>query len=78
MPRGRTLWPRVQGAARPVDSDELSQLERVFGVTVISDGLGGFVHNAAIGIVNPQGQLIGIFPLGSSAPVGQTVLRDMQ
>ncbi|MGH8400050.1 MAG: SCO family protein, partial [Gammaproteobacteria bacterium] len=65
-------------AARPVDSDGLTRLERIFGVTVISDGLGGFVHNAAIGIVNPQGQLVEIFPLGDSAPVGQAVLRDMQ
>ncbi|HET7396803.1 MAG TPA: SCO family protein [Gammaproteobacteria bacterium] len=65
-------------AARPVDTDELTRLEQVFGVTVISDGLGGFVHNAAIGIVNPQGQLVEIFPLGNPEPVGRAVLQYMQ
>ncbi|MGH8414143.1 MAG: SCO family protein [Gammaproteobacteria bacterium] len=65
-------------ATRPVDADGLKKLERVFGITVIPDGLGGYVHNAAIEIVNPQGRLIGIFPLGNPVPVGQAVLRAMQ
>ncbi|MGB9430547.1 MAG: SCO family protein [Gammaproteobacteria bacterium] len=65
-------------AARPVDADGLSQLKRVFGITVIPDDLGGYVHNAAIEIVNPQGRLVEILDMGNSALVSRTVLKEMQ
>lgn len=47
-------------AARPVDHADLAALMRVFGVVTVPDGLGGFVHNAAIAVVNPDGRLVEI------------------
>ncbi|MBS0570044.1 MAG: SCO family protein [Proteobacteria bacterium] len=45
-------------AARPSDPETRDSLLRVFGVTAVADGLGGFVHNAAIEVVDPQGRLV--------------------
>lgn len=47
-------------ATRPLDDSDLNQLKKSFGVVVIPDGIGGYLHNAAIAIVNPQGQLVEI------------------
>lgn len=47
-------------AARPVDATSLAQLKHVFGVTAVPDGMGGFVHNAAIAVVDPGGRLVAI------------------
>lgn len=47
-------------AARPLDAAGLAALRRVFGVTAVPDGLGGFVHNAAIAVVDPDGRLVAI------------------
>lgn len=47
-------------AARPVDQADLTALMRVFGVVAVPDGLDGFVHNAAIAVVDPQGRLVAI------------------
>lgn len=66
-------------ATRPVNADGLTQLERVFGVTVIPDNKGGYVHNDGFEIVDPQGRLINI--LGIDTPVksvGETVLQYLQ
>lgn len=47
-------------AARPTSATDLGKLMRVFGVTAVPDGLGGYVHNAAIAVVNPEGRLVAI------------------
>jgi len=47
-------------AARPVDPADLAVLMRRFGVVAVADGLGGFVHNAAIAVVNPDSRLVAI------------------
>lgn len=47
-------------AARPATASGLRALMDVFGVTAISDGLGGYVHNSAIAVVGPSGKLIAI------------------
>lgn len=47
-------------AARPMNARGLDALMRVFGVTAIPDGLGGYVHNAAIAVVDPRGRLVAI------------------
>ena len=47
-------------AARPVDKADLATLMKVFGVVAVPDGLGGFVHNAAIAVVDPDGRLVTI------------------
>lgn len=64
-------------AARPVGRDELDQLERSFGITVIPDGLGGYTHNAAIHVVDPQGRLIEIVDAGQSDLAARTVLEKL-
>lgn len=47
-------------AARAVNDDGRKTLMRVFGVTAVADEMGGFVHNAAINVVDPSGQLVAI------------------
>ncbi|MEZ4585411.1 MAG: SCO family protein [Gemmatimonadales bacterium] len=47
-------------AARPVGAASLAALKDAFGVIAIPDGQGGFVHNAAIAVVNPEGRLVAI------------------
>lgn len=47
-------------AARPLDRTALAALLRTFGVVAVPDGAGGFVHNAAISIVDPGGRLVAI------------------
>lgn len=64
-------------AARPMDLRDSAQLERVFGVTVIPDGLGGYTHDAGISLVDPQGRLVAIYDLGDALPVSRAVLRRL-
>lgn len=47
-------------AARPLQASDLALLLRTFGVVVVPDRLGGYVHNAAIAIVDPRGRLVRI------------------
>lgn len=47
-------------AARPLDQADLAALMQVFGVVAVPDGLGGYVHNAAIAVVDPEGRLVAI------------------
>lgn len=60
-------------AARPTSEDGLRQLLRTFGVTVVPDGMGGYVHNAAIQVVDPQGRLVLILDAGDPQAVAQTM-----
>lgn len=64
-PAALTRYQRVHGdhgvgwiAARPVDHADLAALMRVFGVVAVPDGLDGFVHNAAIAVVDPESRLV--------------------
>lgn len=59
--------------ARPTSEDGLRQLLRTFGVTVVPDGMGGYVHNAAIQVVDPQGRLVLILDAGNPQAVAQTM-----
>jgi len=47
-------------AARAVDDDGRKALMRAFGVTAVPDEIGGYVHNAAINVVDPAGRLVAI------------------
>lgn len=47
-------------AARPVDQSSLALLMQRFGVVAVADGMGGFVHNAAIAVVDPGGRIVAI------------------
>ena len=53
--------PAVWQFATPVNATALRTLLSRWGVVVIADGQGGFEHNAALLVVNPQGQLMRIF-----------------
>ena len=62
-------------AARPANAAGLVELERRFGVTVVPDGLGGYVHNTAINVVDPQGRIVDILDLGAPETVMQSLRR---
>lgn len=50
--------------ARPRSAAELRRLVDVFGIVVKDDGSGGFVHNAAIYLVDARGRLAKISDIG--------------
>ena len=52
--------------AMPVERDDLAALLQTFGVVVIPDGIGGFVHNGAIYLVDASGRLVRI--IGPETP----------
>ncbi len=56
-------------AARPVTAGDLQRIKQAFGVIVISDGLGGYEHNASLQIVDTQGRLVGILDRGEAARI---------
>jgi protein SCO1/2 len=64
-------------AARPLNPDGLQQLTTAFGITVIPDQHGGYTHNAAIHLVDPEGRLVDIFDLGDLHPIRETILRNL-
>jgi protein SCO1/2 len=64
-------------AARPRTARGLQQLTAAFGLTVIPDGLGGYTHNAAIHLVDPEGRLVDIFDLADVDRIRETVLRNL-
>ncbi|HEY5489975.1 MAG TPA: SCO family protein [Gemmatimonadaceae bacterium] len=74
------FWSPGMGwqAARPLTADGLQQITAAFGITVIPDQLGGFTHNAAIHLVDPEGRLVDIFDLGDLAHIRKTVLRKLR
>ncbi|KZC34701.1 MULTISPECIES: SCO family protein [Rhodanobacter] len=63
--------------ARPTSKNDLRQLLRTFGVTVVPDGMGGYVHNAAIQVVDPQGRLVRILDGGNPQAVAQVMRRKL-
>ncbi|CAM5540799.1 SCO family protein [Rhodanobacter lindaniclasticus] len=65
-------------AARPVDHDGLRQLLRTFGVTVVPDTMGGYVHNAAILMIDPHGRLVRIFDTGNPPAVARAVRGEVE
>ena len=50
---------RIWTIARP-DVDALARLLKAFGVVVVPDRFGGYQHNAALHVVDPQGRLSAI------------------
>lgn len=63
-------------AARPESETGLAALKQLFGVTAIPDGLGGYVHNSAIAVVDPRGRLVAITDWDAPADAAKYVLRD--
>ena len=64
-------------AARPLTADGLQSLTAAFGVTIIQDRLGGYTHNAAIHLVDPEGRLVDIFDLGDLDQIRGAILRKL-
>ncbi len=62
---------------RPVTADGLQTLTAAFGITVIPDHRGGYTHNAAIHLVDPEGRLVDIFDLGDPDQIRETILRKL-
>lgn len=64
-------------AARPVTAEGLRDLVAAFGITIIPDRFGGFTHNAAIHLVDPQGRLVDIMDVGSPDDVVAEIGRRL-
>ncbi|TAN05625.1 MAG: SCO family protein [Rhodanobacteraceae bacterium] len=64
-------------AVRAVASADRAVLMRVFGVTAVADGLGGFVHNAAINVVNPDGKLVAILDWDDPRAAARYITRRL-
>jgi protein SCO1/2 len=64
-------------AARPLTPDGLRRITAAFGVTVIRNQLGGWTHNAASHLVDPEGRLVDIFDVGDVDRIREAVLRDV-
>jgi len=58
-----TADPHGWTLARPISPADLPQWLNAFGVVVIPDGQGGFVHNAAVHIVGPDRRLVAILDM---------------
>ena len=57
---------------RPHSAADLRRLLDVFGIVVKDDGAGGFVHNAAIHLVDARGRLVNIGDIGQ----GERILSE--
>jgi protein SCO1 len=55
--------PDIWWLATPITNADRDRLLETFGVQVVADGRGGWVHNAALHVVNAQGQLVRIVDL---------------
>jgi protein SCO1/2 len=64
-------------AARPLRADDLQALLHTFGVTVVPDTLGGFVHNTPIAVVDPQGRLVQILDMGNPEAAAGIMRRNL-
>lgn len=61
--------------AAPADAQQLAELLRSFGVVVIPDGMGGFVHNAAVYVIDARGRLAGILDADPAPQLVAAALR---
>lgn len=64
-------------AARPLTAEGLLRLKRAFGITVIPDPYGGYMHNSAIHVVDPHGRLVEILDSGDALRVAQELRRRL-
>lgn len=64
-------------AVRPTNTADLATLMRVFGVVAVPDGLDGFVHNAAIAVVDPDGRLVAILDWDDPQGAARYVMKEL-
>ncbi len=62
-------------AARPTNNAGLAELKQRFGITILPDGFGGYAHNAAIHLVDPQGRIVEIVDLGARSEIIESLRR---
>lgn len=81
-PASLALYARMQRAdsavwslVTPIDTAGRDELLQTFGVQVVPDGTGGWVHNAALHVVDPAGRLVYI---GDIADVEGALARARQ
>lgn len=65
-------------AARPTSTQGLAKLLQAFSVTVISGPLGGYLHNSAINVVNPDGQLVAVLDWNALTQAQQFVMTRIK
>lgn len=61
--------------ATPADRSGLAELLRSFGVVVIRDGMGGFIHDGALYLVNAEGRLVRVLDPQSAPALVREALR---
>jgi protein SCO1 len=66
--------PRWRVAA-PADAENRAALLRTFGVVVIPDGMGGFIHNDAVYVIDARGRLARILDRGAPAELVSAALK---
>lgn len=76
LERSRATGPGWQ-AVRPLTAEGQRQLMAAFGVTVVPDQLGGYTHNAAIHLVDPEGRLVDIVDMGNQDLAGRALLQRL-
>lgn len=64
--------------ARPLDAVDLGRLERAFGITVIPDDDGGYTHNSAILVVDPQERLVRILGWRNPERAARAILGSLE
>jgi protein SCO1/2 len=64
-------------AARPTSAVALEELERSFGLKVVPDGQGGWVHNVSLAVVDPRGRLVDITDSGDPAATAALLRQRM-
>lgn len=57
--------PAVWTLATPLHAADRDALLETFGVQVIADGVGGWLHNAALHVASPDGRLVRIVDIGA-------------
>lgn len=64
--------------ARISEQDELQQLLDEFGIIVIPDGNGHFVHNSAFYLVDPKGNLVDVMDYEETDAAAEKVTQILQ
>lgn len=64
-------------ATRPVGDGALASLLRDFAIVVIPDGNGGYVHNAGVHLVGPEGRIVAIVDGDDPGAIASALISRM-
>ncbi|WHZ11379.1 MAG: SCO family protein [Burkholderiaceae bacterium] len=62
-------------AARPANAAALTAVTQNFGLKAVPDGLGGFVHNVSLAVVDPTGRLVDILDSGDPRAIAASLQK---